>query len=213
MKSTNGGISWVESDSGIHLDSDTRVTALAIQPTNTEILYAGTGGFFGGKFYKSTDGGSSWQDATTNTYLQESINIICMDPSNPNIMYIGTGGTGTFLKSTDGGSSWGTTGYPVVGKLITDILVHPNRTNEVYVSTSDTAYYRSTDAGVSWNAYDEGLPYTEPPAPALPDTIVGGIKIEIDPSEDILFGMVGQAKTGPPLRRWARSGNIHPVLI
>ncbi|MBO9362486.1 MAG: hypothetical protein J7452_09815, partial [Thermoflexus sp.] len=77
------------------------VSALAIDPRNSNTLYAGT---LGGGVFKSTDGGGSWSafnDGLTHLFVY----ALAIDPANPDTLYAGTWGGGVF-KSTDGGGSW-----------------------------------------------------------------------------------------------------------
>ena len=60
IKSTDGGLTWNDISNNIHIDNETRVSSLTIDPNNSNIMYAGTGGFFGGGLYKSTDAGNNW---------------------------------------------------------------------------------------------------------------------------------------------------------
>ncbi|MBI5216794.1 MAG: hypothetical protein HY960_13665 [Ignavibacteriae bacterium] len=198
LKSTDGGTTWARRDSGIYIDWETFVSCLAIHPTNRDVLYAGTAGFYGGKFYKSTNGGLSWQDVTTNDTLRDGVTVIRIDDTNPNTMYVGTGWSGTLLKTTNAGTTWSTTGFKPNGWIINDVFIHPVRTNELVLATYDTAFYRSSDAGVTWYPYDAGLPHNYPPSPELPDTIVVGTKLIFDKEKDIILGLFGQGQTDPP---------------
>jgi hypothetical protein len=88
-----------------------RVSALAFNPQDSRIVYAGaaTGGVF-----KSTDRGVSWQPIFDDQAVLP-IGDIAVDPANPNVLYTGTGeangghnnfpGAGVF-KSTDAGATW-----------------------------------------------------------------------------------------------------------
>src|SRR5258706_11252229 len=88
-----------------------RVTALAVDPTNASIVYAG--GAQGG-VWKSTDAGATWTPLTDGQ-ASLAIGSLAIDPNNPSVVYAGTGeqnyssdsyyGAG-ILKSTDGGNSW-----------------------------------------------------------------------------------------------------------
>ncbi len=90
-KSTNGGSSWASAGAGL----TGVVIAIAINPTATNILYAGSrNGVF-----KSTDSGTSW----TNTGCSD-VRALLVDPGNPNVVYVGTG-SGVY-RSTTGGGSW-----------------------------------------------------------------------------------------------------------
>lgn len=66
-----------------------KVTALAVDPSNDNVIYAGTGG----GIFKSTSGGASW--AAINNGIHDpnnslSTNVLTIDPSNTNIVYAGT---------------------------------------------------------------------------------------------------------------------------
>ena len=94
-----------------------RVTSLAFdQVSNPNVLYAG--GADGG-LWKTTNGGTSWTPLTDNVSSvitsPLAVGAIALDPSNPQIIYIGTGEanynfdgyySSGLLKSSDGGSTW-----------------------------------------------------------------------------------------------------------
>ena len=148
-----------------------RVTALAVDPTNPNIVYLG--GAEGG-VWKTTDGGSTWTPLTDN---QPSLAVgsIAIDPENPQTIYVGTGeedfainnyaGAG-ILKSTDGGSSWTQLDGPFVGPFgsespycggayIGSIAVDPGNSQillagAVFNCSTGSGIYRSTDGGSSW---------------------------------------------------------------
>jgi len=97
-----------------------RITALAVDPTNANVVYAGAAD---GGVWKTTDGGVHW---TPLTDMQASLAVgsITIDPSNHSTIYVGTGeenfsidsyyGAG-ILKSINGGSSWTQIKGPFVG--------------------------------------------------------------------------------------------------
>jgi len=75
------------------------VRELAIDPTNSEIIYVGTKDSddnpLGFGVYRSMDGGKNWQPVNSGlSHL--SIFSIQIDPTNPNILYLGTEGNGVF---------------------------------------------------------------------------------------------------------------------
>ncbi|MEZ4863370.1 MAG: hypothetical protein R3C14_18780 [Caldilineaceae bacterium] len=150
------------------LDVSGRVLAIAVHPTNGDIVYIGTA--LGG-VWKTTNGGQSWTPLTDNQ-PSLAIGALTLDPQNPNIVYAGTGeptlgldnyyGAG-LLKSTDGGQSWTVLGANVFGGLgVTRIAVDPTDANVLYVATAATGIrgpatpprgvYKSTDGGQSWRA-------------------------------------------------------------
>jgi len=143
-----------------------RVTALAIDPRHSNVVYLGTA--MGG-LWKTTNGGASWLPLTDGQ-PSLAIGALALAPSNPNIIYAGTGepspgldnyyGMG-LLKSTDGGHSWQLLGQDIFsGVAISAIAVHPTNPNLLYVATARTGVtgsnlpvrgiFRSQDGGKTW---------------------------------------------------------------
>jgi hypothetical protein len=102
-----------------------RITALAVDPTNANVVYAGAAD---GGVWKTTDGGIHWTPLT-DTQPSLAVGSIAIDPSNHSTIYVGTGeenfsgdsyfGAG-ILKSTNGGSSWTQIKGPFVGQFSSD---------------------------------------------------------------------------------------------
>jgi len=149
-----------------HVNVSGRVTALAVDPRDPNVVYLGAA--MGG-VWKTTNGGDSWTPLTEGLPSQ-SIGAIALAPSNPDVVYVGTGeasfgldnyyGVGIY-KSTDGGRTWQHLGEDVfTGLGIPRIMVHPQNPDLVYVATSLTGVmgpkspirglYRSTDGGQTW---------------------------------------------------------------
>jgi photosystem II stability/assembly factor-like uncharacterized protein len=159
-KSIDGGYTWT--DSQFSLTSPgccSLVAAVAADPQNPDIVYAGTaddGNGFPGGLWKSEDGGVSW------VYLVSSnINFITIDPRNPGTIYV-NGFNFSLLKSTDGGQTWVNTQYGTCGSNdIVDpagslLVIAPQNSDTLYCAGSDNVF-RSTDAGASWNLVGSGL--------------------------------------------------------
>ena len=146
-----------------------RVSALAIDPANANIVYLG--GAQGG-VWKTTNGGTNWTPLT-DTQASTSIGSIALDPSNSNIVYAGTGeenfagdsyyGAG-ILKSTNAGANWTQLCGPFCGPVGPDsafgggariggLAVHPTN-GQILLAAVQFApgdgIYRSVDGGVSW---------------------------------------------------------------
>lgn len=141
-----------------------RIASIAVDPTNLNIIYAGTAA---GGVYKSTDLGGSWTPIfdAVGTY---AIGGIAINPQNTQEIYVGTGeptvaldnyeGTGMY-KSVDGGATWSSIGLSNT-KLIGRVLVDPLRPDTVFVAalgkqfgsvaSTDRGLYRSLDAGATW---------------------------------------------------------------
>jgi photosystem II stability/assembly factor-like uncharacterized protein len=99
-RTTNGGASWTNV-TGI-LPNRYPID-LAVDPTNSKIVYAAYGGFGGGHLFKSTDAGATWTDAS-GTLPDAPTTAIVVDPMHPNIIYVGND-IGIYV-STDAGGNW-----------------------------------------------------------------------------------------------------------
>ncbi len=132
-----------------------RVTAIAIDPRNSNVLYIGAAE---GGVWKTTDGGVNWKPLTDD---QPSLatGSIALDPQNPDTVYVGTGeenfagdsyyGAG-ILKSTDGGGTWTNIVGPFLRDRIGSVAVSPSITGLVLCGAQD-GIWRSTDAGATWS--------------------------------------------------------------
>ncbi len=163
------------------------IGAVAVAPSNPNILYLGTGEannsrstYWGNGVYKSTDAGESW----TNVGLPESHHIgrIVVHPTDPDVVYVAALGhlysenpERGLYRSTDGGRSWDQLLAPEVnGKTIgvVDVVMDPTNPDVLYAATFDkvrlpftydlggpgSRVYKSTDGGDSWEMLTNGLP-------------------------------------------------------
>ena len=173
----------ISSGAGDLADSG-RINTIAINPSNTSIIYAGgaTGGV-----WKTTDGGATWV-ALTDTQCSLAMGSIAIDPSNASIIYAGTGeenfsgdsfyGCGV-LKSTDGGTTWTQLGGSIFdttagGATIGKIVIHPSVTSTLLVA-SDFGLYRSTDGGASFALVQSGVATDVVIDPASPGTMYAAV--------------------------------------
>jgi uncharacterized repeat protein (TIGR01451 family) len=146
-----------------------RVTALAVDPTNDNVVYAGAAE---GGVWKTTDGGVHWTPLT-DTQPSLAVGSIAIDPSNHSTIYVGTGeenfsgdsyyGAG-ILKSTNGGASWTQIKGPFVGPFdwfaggayIGAIAIQPGNSSVILVGLriepGTTGIYRSEDGGSTWTS-------------------------------------------------------------
>lgn len=122
-------------------------------------------GFATGGVWKSTDGGNHWLSLFDEMPVT-SIGDIAIAPSDPNVVYVGTGepnnrqsssiGGGVY-KTTDGGKTWANVGL-VETQSIGRIVVHPTDPNIVYVAAvghlfgpnPERGLYKSIDGGKNW---------------------------------------------------------------
>ena len=132
-----------------------RIRSIVIHPTVTDRMWIG--GVSGG-IWRSDDGGGFWYPI--NDFLPTlAIGCMTMHPSNPDIMFVGTGelsgsadfmpGAGIF-KSTDGGWTWRQIPDTANWRYVTRISVSPTWSQNVLAATN-TGLYRSTDTGETWS--------------------------------------------------------------
>ena len=101
-RSQDGGISWSQRNNGL---SETHVWDIAIDPSNTGVLYAATNS----GIFKSADSAASWVQAY-GSFLEGCFSV-AVNPLHPNVVYLGSGTyDGPIKMSTDGGSTWNTLG-------------------------------------------------------------------------------------------------------
>src|SRR5437660_3188717 len=112
-----------------------RVTTVTGIPGNPAIYYFGTPG---GGVWKTIDGGRVWTPIFDDAHVA-SIGALALAPSNPDIVYVGTGeetvGAGVY-KSTDGGNTWTHAGLDQV-RYISAIVIDLKDPNVVLASGRD----------------------------------------------------------------------------
>ena len=131
--------------------------AIAVDPNNGSILYAGTGEVYGGYstppgfgIFKSVDGGLNWTNIANDSVAGTTCGQIVVDPSNSLHVFAATGNTNSgLLISTDGGTKW--TKAKTAGPDPTSIEMDPNNPKNIFVGCQSGGVYRSKDGGVTWN--------------------------------------------------------------
>ena len=163
---------------------------LAVDPTNPNIVYVGTGEVNGGGgsvtyggngVYKSTDGGSTWNHIGLEA--TENISRIVINPLNPQIVFLGAMGKlfgknseRGLYRSTDGGVSWENKLFISDSTGCIDIAINPLQPDTIFAAMWERirrpdrlsyggqtcGLYRSTDGGENWNELVNGLPNNSP---------------------------------------------------
>jgi photosystem II stability/assembly factor-like uncharacterized protein len=171
-----------------------RVSAVLGEPGNPNVYYLGAAS---GGVFKSEDGGHSWRPIFDDQPVQ-SIGAIAIAPSDPNIVWVGTGeafirsnvsiGDGVY-RSTDRGRSWTHMGLERSGR-VGRIVVHPNDPDIVFVAAAghlygpqpeDRGLFRTVDGGETWKRVLASGPNS------------GAIDVVMDPSNpSILFAATWQ---------------------
>src|SRR5215204_5197571 len=132
------------------------VTDIAVPDTplrdHLYTIYAATRS---GGLWKTTNAGTTWTPVTDSVGAA-AVGAIALAPSNPNIVWMGTGdqanarssisGTGVF-KSTDAGKTWQLMGLPD-SHHIARIVIHPTNPEIVYVAAMGHLFSRNEERGV-----------------------------------------------------------------
>jgi photosystem II stability/assembly factor-like uncharacterized protein len=140
-----------------------RVTAVAGHAAQPSTFYFGG---VGGGVFRTDDAGETWLPISDGQIPVGSIGAIKVAPSNPAVIYVGTGsaairsnvsiGKGIY-KSVDAGRTWRAAGLEKAG-VIGDMVVHPTNADVVYVAAAGNPFgrnpergvYRTRDGGASW---------------------------------------------------------------
>lgn len=209
-KTTNNGTTWQALADTIQSYS---MGVVVLDPTNPNVVWLGTGENnhqralgYGCGVYKSTDGGQSW----TYKGLKDSRQIggIVVDPKNPNTVYVaaegsawGPGGERGLYKTTDGGKTWNKVLNISENTGVNNVVMDPRDSNVLYATSEqrrrhiytkigggpESAVYKTTDAGASWEKIMSGLPGSDK----------GGMGIAISPvNPDIVYLIVEAAEGG-----------------
>ena len=184
-KSTDLGASWKWLRSGFPAMSgfswSAPVSALAMDPANPDVIYAGIGSprlGIGkqGAVYKSTDGGNNWVRANASGSLASDalITSLLFNPSNRTLAP-GTSTPGTlyltsqygFFESKDGGATWTASNTGLPHSNVARVALSRSRPEVMYLTlyTPSAApwrggVYRSDDGGRTWSARNNGLQQT-----------------------------------------------------
>ncbi len=139
-----------------------RIADFAVNPEKPHEYFVAVAS---GHIWKTVNAGTTWTPVFDN-YGSYSIGCVVLDPSNPNVVWTGTGennhqralgyGDGVY-KSIDGGKSWKNMGLKN-SRQIGMIAIDPRNTNVVYVAAegsvwgpgSERGLYKTTDGGTTW---------------------------------------------------------------
>jgi photosystem II stability/assembly factor-like uncharacterized protein len=174
-KTNDDGHTWKPIFDAVHVAS---VGAIAIAPSNPNIIYVATGEQGRGHgVFKSIDAGAIWTSAGLSD--EHFLSSIVVDPKNPDIVVVGAFGSSVpteprgLFKSTDGGKSWTKTLADADGSSgVADISAAPDDARILYAALNpppgepgerdqpgDSRIFVSADEGSSWKQTGtEGLP-------------------------------------------------------
>lgn len=161
-RSSNHGETWTKlKDESNNMTEEANIYDIAISSQDPKVMYAAIFQDGRGRLHKSTTRGQSWQETYIVTDENYAVFSVALDPTNSDIVYIGTA-QGGLLKSVDGGESWKVLKWVAEGILTTSsvinkIVVDPSNPTTVYASTDGDGIFKTIDAGESWSQLAEGF--------------------------------------------------------
>ena len=221
-KTVNAGTTWTPVFDN---EASYSIGAIVLDPKNPLVVWVGTGEnnsqrsvSYGNGVYKSEDGGRTWRNVGLRT--SEHIGRIAIDPKDSDIVYVasqgplwGPGGERGLFKTIDGGKTWKSILNISEHTGVTDVVIDPNDPETLYCATyqrrrhmwtlinggPESAIYKSTDAGATWNKLRAGLPTVE----------LGRIGLAISPVDsNVLYATVEAAdRRGGIFRSGDRGGS------
>lgn len=162
FRSADLGATWRGGGIGLQPSS---TLAVAVDPGNADIAYAGTEG---GGVFRTSDGGETWTPANGRDVelATASIAAIAVDPGDRRLLYAATQGVGLF-RSTSGGDAWQRSDSGITTAFLLALAIDPRQPRTLYVGTVD-GVFRSVDGGDAWEAASDGLT----------DTFVRGLAVD-----------------------------------
>jgi len=170
-----------------------RVSAVIGEPGNPNVYYLGAAS---GGIFKSVDAGHSWEPIFDDMEVS-SIGALALAPSDPNVLWAGTGeafirsnisvGNGAY-RSTDGGMTWRHMGLEATGR-VGRVVIDPRDPDVVFMAATGHLYgpqpergvYRTRDGGESWEQV------------LFVDENTGAVDLVMDPNNPrILFAAMWQ---------------------
>ncbi|HEV2261472.1 MAG TPA: hypothetical protein VGR69_04175 [Candidatus Rubrimentiphilum sp.] len=217
-KSTDYGLTWTNiTDGQLPLGANS-IGALAVAPSNSNVIYAGSGeadirGTFitGEGLYRSSDAGKTWHYAGLRD--THTIGAIAVHPSDPNIVYVASMGhvfadnaDRGVLKSTDGGTTWTKVLFVNGATGAIDVVMDPKHPQTLYASMwqayrrpwklssggPGSGLYKTTDGGAHWNKISTH--------PGFARSLLGKMGVAVSASNPSIVYAIVQARDGGVFR-------------
>jgi len=204
-KTVNDGTTWTPVFDG---EGSYSIGWVALDPNDSSVVWVGAGESnsqrsvsYGDGIYRSDDGGKNFQNLGLKK--SEHIGRVVIDPRDSKVVYVaaagplwGPGGDRGLYKTTDGGKTWKAVLTVSENTGMNDVALDPLNPDIVYATAyqrrrhvftlidggPESAIYKSTDAGATWNKLKSGLPTVDmgriglAVSPADPNTVYAAIE-------------------------------------
>jgi len=180
-KSTNDGITWKPV---FHKENTVSVGDIAVDQTNPEVIWVGTGEAtsrnsvtIGDGVYRSTDGGKTWEHL--GLLETRHISRIVIDQTHPDTVYVaalghlwGKNKERGIYKTTNSGKTWNKVLYVNENTGFADLVIDPSNSQTLYAAAWDyqrypyyfysggrgSGIYKTEDGGTTWKRLVKDLP-------------------------------------------------------
>jgi photosystem II stability/assembly factor-like uncharacterized protein len=195
-KTVNGGATWTPMFDKQDVSS---IGAVAIDPKNHDVVWAGTGETnprndvsWGDGIYKSADGGKTWKNAGLGA--THAIASIVIDPRDPNVVVVGALGDvfadsdarGVY-RTADGGKTWTKSLYVGPRSGVSELVADPTNPDVLYAGIWEfqrkpwTFTSGGTEDGI-WKSVNGGVTWTRLTGHGLPSGMTGRVGLAVAPS-------------------------------
>ena len=161
-KSTNRAVSWTaispDLTNGNGGNGLGTITCIAVAPSNTSVIYAGTDD---GNVWRTSNGGTNWSKISSSLPVRW-ITRLAVDYNNPLIAYVTISGyrydeyIPHILKTLDGGLTWNDISGNLPQAPISDVIIDPIDNKTLYIA-NDLGVYFSSSSG-NWAVLGDSLP-------------------------------------------------------
>jgi len=180
-KTVNDGTTWTPVFDG---EGSYSIGWVTLDPNDASVVWVGSGESnsqrsvaYGDGIYRSIDGGKSWENLGLKK--SEHIGRVVVDPRDSKVVYVaaegplwGPGGDRGLYKTADGGKTWKAVLSISENTGVVDVALDPSNPDILYAAAyqrrrhvftlidggPESAIYKSTDAGATWNKLKSGLP-------------------------------------------------------
>jgi len=206
-KTVNDGTTWSSLFDG---EGSYSIGWVELDPNDPSVVWVGAGESnsqrsvgYGDGIYRSDDGGKSWKNLGLKK--SEHIGRVVVDPRDSKVVYVaaagplwGSGGDRGLYKTTDAGKNWKAVLTISDNTGVNDVVLDPSNPDIVYASAyqrrrhvftlidggPESAIYKSTDAGATWNKVGSGLPSVD----------MGRIGLAVSPADsNVIYASVEAA--------------------